>query len=125
METAFRCRISTRSNLCLRDCWGRSAWSLNDDPSPLFLQPIIYWLSNLLRLNIGHAFLTWLGKMLFVPRNRTIRRIDLMFHFGKPVSLARIPKENGLNAYVLQRNKQLFCFGNGNIVIVLPMNDEG
>src|SRR5277367_4970487 len=32
METVFRCRILTRSNLCLLACWGQSAWSLDDDP---------------------------------------------------------------------------------------------
>jgi hypothetical protein len=75
-------------------------------------------------LNVGNAFPTGLGKMLLVPGEGSIRRIDLMFDLGQAVSFARITKEYRLDAYVFESNEKLFRFRDGNVVVILAMDDE-
>jgi hypothetical protein len=58
-----------------------------------------------LRLNVGHTRRAGIRKMLLIPGNRSIRRVDLVFDLGQAMSFARIAKKNRLDAYVFEGNE--------------------
>ena len=62
--------------------------------------------------------------MLFVPGDRTVGSVDLMFDLGEAVSFSGIAKENRIDAHIFKRNEKLLRFGNRNIVVVLAVNDK-
>jgi hypothetical protein len=47
-----------------------------------------------------------------------------MFDLREAVPFSGIAKENRLDAHILKSNEKLLSFRNGNIVVVLAVNDE-
>jgi hypothetical protein len=62
--------------------------------------------------------------VLFVPHDRSVGSVDLMFDLGEAVSFSGIAKENRIDAHIFKRDEKLLCFRNGNIVVVFAVNDK-
>ena len=62
--------------------------------------------------------------MLFMPGDGSVHGVNLMPGLGEPVAFSRIADEHGFNPKVFERNEELFGFRDGDIVVVLPMQNE-
>ena len=67
-------------------------------------------------LDVGDAFGAGFREMLLVPGDAAVGGVDIVPHLADAVTFAGITHENGFHANILERDEELFGFGDGHIV---------